>query len=142
MTARARSAAPLTAPLAVLLAAVLDAACVVAFAAAGRSSHAEGGGVVGVLGTAWPFLVAGAAGWVVARAWRRPTAVWPTGVVVWAVTWAGGLALRGLAGGGLAPAFVAVAGGVLALGLVGWRTVAMVVSGPARRRTGEPAPRR
>jgi Protein of unknown function (DUF3054) len=114
-------------------AAVLDAAVVLTFAAAGRSSHAEGGGLAGVLGTAWPFLVACALGWVVARAWRRPTLLRPTGVVVWALTWAGGLALRGLAGEGVAPAFVAVAAGVLALGLLGWRGVAMVSSARRRR---------
>ncbi|WP_298462549.1 DUF3054 domain-containing protein [uncultured Cellulomonas sp.] len=119
---------------AVVLAGVLDVVVVVAFVAAGRSSHAESGGVVGVLTTAWPFLVACAVGWLVLRVWRSPWRVWPAGVALWAVTGAGGLALRGLAGGGLAPAFVAVAAGVLAVGLVGWRTVATLLSGSARRR--------
>ena len=118
----------------VVLAVVLDAVVVLAFVAAGRSSHSEGVGVTGVLTTAWPFLVACAVGWLVMRAWRSPAQVWPTGVGLWVITWAGGLALRGLGGDGLAPAFVAVAAAVLAVGLVGWRAVAMLLSGPARRR--------
>ncbi len=134
-----RPAAPLpgaptrTAARAAVPAAAVDAACVLAFVVVGRSSHAEDGGVASVLGTAWPFLVAGAVGWLAARAWRRPGAVWPTGVVVWALTWAGGLALRGLWGDGLAPAFVAVAAVVLAALLVGWRAVATAVSRASRR---------
>jgi hypothetical protein len=126
----------------VAAAAALDAAVVVWFAAAGRSTHAESGGLAGVLGTAWPFLAGGALGWLVARAWRRPARVWPTGVVVWAVAWAGGLTLRGLAGEGLAPAFVAVAAGVLALGLVGWRGLATAVRSVLARRLRRGAPRR
>jgi hypothetical protein len=58
----------------------------------------------------------------------------PTGVVVWAVTWAGGLALRGLVGEGLAPAFVAVAAAVLAVLLLGWRALATTVSSASRAR--------
>ena len=54
-------------------AALLDAAFVVVFAAIGRASHAED--VLGGLAvTAWPFLVALAAGWAVTLAWRAPAA--------------------------------------------------------------------
>ncbi len=48
------------------LPAVLDVLAVVLFAAVGRRSHAEGLDVVGVLGTALPFLVGTAVGWVLA----------------------------------------------------------------------------
>jgi len=124
----------------VALAAVLDLACVLGFAAAGRSAHAEDGGVVGVLGTAWPFLVAAAVGWAALPAWRDPVRVWPTGVTVWAVTWGLGLALRGLTGGGLAIPFVVVAAAVLAVAMVGWRAVLTAVTASARRRqVGDPA---
>lgn len=126
----------------VLVAAGLDAVCVLAFVATGRSSHAQDGGVAGVLGTAWPFLVAAALGWLAVRAWRSPARLWPVGVVVWAVTWAGGLTLRGLAGGGLAPAFVVVAAVALAVLLLGWRGLATAISARARRRASGPAPRR
>ncbi|WP_146903289.1 DUF3054 domain-containing protein [Cellulomonas aerilata] len=131
---------------AVAVAVALDVAVVVGFAAAGRSSHAESGDVAGVLGTAWPFLAAAAAGWLVTRAWRAPTRVRPTGVVVWAAAWGLGLALRGLSGDGLAAPFVAVSAVVLAAGLVGWRAVATALSAVRRRRarrpTSVPAPRR
>ena len=73
---------------------VLDAVLVVVFAVIGRSSHAEGLDAAGVWGTAWPFLAGLAIGWVVARAWRHPSAPWPTGVIVWAATLIVGMLLR------------------------------------------------
>jgi hypothetical protein len=118
----------------IVAAAVLDAAAVLWFAAAGRSSHAESGGVLGVLGTAWPFLAGAAVGWVAVRAWRAPLRAWPTGVAVWAAAWALGLALRGLSGDGLAAPFVAVSAVVLAVLLIGWRGVATAVSAAVRGR--------
>jgi Protein of unknown function (DUF3054) len=117
-----------------VLAAALDAACVLGFAAAGRSSHARDGGVLGVLGTAWPFLVAAAVGWLAVRAGHAPLRPWPTGVAVWAVAWLGGMALRAASGDGTAPSFVVVAGLVLAALLIGWRVVATAVSLAGRRR--------
>jgi Protein of unknown function (DUF3054) len=48
------------------LAALLDAVLVLAFAVAGRRSHAEGVDVSGILRTAWPFLAGAAAGWALA----------------------------------------------------------------------------
>ena len=140
--AAARTGAPAVA-LSAVLSAVVDAACVLGFAAAGRSSHARDGGVLGVLGTGWPFLVAAAVGWLVARAWRAPHRPWPTGVAVWALAWVGGLALRAATGGGTAAAFVVVAGLVLGALLVGWRAVATALSlAVGRRRPVRPAPGR
>ena len=114
-------------------AAAVDVLAVVAFATAGRRNHAEGLDVAGVLGTAGPFLVAGAAGWAVTRAWRRPAAVVPTGLVVWGVTLVGGMLLRRLVGEGTAPAFVVVATLVLGGLLLGWRVLAQAVSAASRR---------
>lgn len=110
---------------------VLDAALVTGFAALGRSSHEEGVSLSGVLTVAAPFLIGTAAGWLVSRAWRAPAAV-STGVVVWAVTVAGGMALRGLAfDRGVAPSFVVVAAVTLGVMLVGWRLA--LRAGPLRR---------
>lgn len=120
----------------VAAAAALDTVAVLAFAAAGRSTHARDGGVLGVLGTAGPFLVAAALGWLLVRAWRAPWRPWPTGAVVWAVAWLGGLTLRAVTGGGTAPAFVVVAGVVLGALLLGWRAGATALT---RRRRGRPA---
>lgn len=112
---------------AITTAAVIDAVLVMVFVLIGRRSHAEGLEMAGIAGTAWPFLVALAAGWLIAVAWRRPFGVWPTGVVVWAVTVTGGMLLRLVSGQGTAAAFVIVATVTLALFLVGWRLLALLV---------------
>src|SRR5699024_8914710 len=105
-----------------------DVVSVFAFVVAGRGTHHDQGVLIGALGTAWPFLAALAAGWLLARAWRRPAGLWPVGAIVWAVTVAGGLGLRGLAGGGLSGGFPYVAAGVLALLLLGWRLLARLIA--------------
>lgn len=112
----------------VALAAIADAIVILLFASIGRDTHEHGVSIGGVIATAWPFLVAAAAGWLLCRAWRSPFAIWPSGVVVWVVTVAGGLALRGLAGGGLAFAFQLVTAGFLALVLLGHRLIGTLVS--------------
>ena len=118
-----------------------DAAFVLLFATLGRISHAEAVSWAGILGVAGPFLVALAAGWLLAR-WR---AGWPTHVsgsaVVWLVTVVLGLALRVATGGGFAWSFGLVALVVLGLFLIGWRCAAQVlrfaVEGLARWSEGQ-----
>ena len=119
---------------------VLDAVLVVVFAVIGRSSHAEGLDAAGVWGTAWPFLAGLAIGWVAARAWRHPSAPWPTGVIVWAATLIVGMLLRVASGQGVQVAFVIVAAVTLAILLVGWRGVAALVTrlAGARATAGTP----
>jgi hypothetical protein len=107
-----------------LVAAAADVVAVLAFAAAGRRSHAEGLDVAGIVGTAAPFLAGAAGAWAVVRAWRRPRSVWPTGVGVWVGAVAGGMGIRALTGQGTAPSFIAVATTVLGILLVGWRAAA------------------
>ncbi|WP_035780882.1 DUF3054 domain-containing protein [Arthrobacter sp. H14] len=107
----------------VVLAAALDAAVILLFAILGRNTHEHAVAILGVLGTAGPFLLAAAIGWSVARAWRRPFGLWPAGVAIWLVTVVGGLALRGLAGGGLAFAFQLVTLCFLGLTILGHRLV-------------------
>ncbi|WP_217914351.1 DUF3054 domain-containing protein [Miltoncostaea marina] len=103
------------------LAAVADAACIVAFAAMGRASHDEGSALGGTLATAAPFLIGGAAGWALGRAWRRPLDP-AAGAAVWAGALVVGMALRNLAWDrGTAPSFVVVTAIVLGLLLLGWR---------------------
>ena len=105
-------------------------ACVLLFCAAGRRSHDEGLDVPGVATTAWPFLSGTAVGWLAARAWRRPTAVSPTGIAVWVCTVVVGMLLRKATSAGVAASFVAVAAAVIALLLLGWRAALRYV-GPA-----------
>lgn len=106
---------------------VLDALVVLAFAAVGRSSHAEGLTLAGILDTAWPFLVALLLGRLVARALgATPPSIRAWGVL-WPVTVAGGMLLRWVTGDGTALPFVFVATGVLGVGLLSWRLVAAMV---------------
>jgi Protein of unknown function (DUF3054) len=104
----------------------VDVGCVLLFCAVGRRSHDEGLNVAGIATTAWPFLSGTALGWLVARAWRRPTAVVPTGVVVWVCTVTVGMLLRKATSVGVAASFVAVASTVTALLLLGWRAALLL----------------
>ncbi len=112
---------------------VVDVAFVLVFAAVGRASHdrgslplaGEGNAVLGVLATAWPFLVGLAVGWTLVRSLSHQWAldVGPAiSVVVGTVVV--GMLLRALSGQGTAPSFVLVATLVLAFLLLGWRAVA------------------
>jgi peptidoglycan/LPS O-acetylase OafA/YrhL len=111
----------------------VDVIGVLVFCAVGRRSHAEGITAGGVASTAWPFLTGTVIGWLVSRGWRRPTAVVPTGVVVWICTVAVGMLLRKASSAGVAASFVVVASMVTAALLLGWRAgLALAV----RRRGG------
>lgn len=116
---------------AALGAAAVDAGAIVVFAAVGRANHDEG--VLGSAGTglattAWPFLAGAAIGWILAKAWTKPCAWRPTGLVVWASTLVGGMLLRAASGQGVQGSFVVVAGLVLAAFLIGWRVVSGLVA--------------
>ncbi|TVS83941.1 DUF3054 domain-containing protein [Mycobacterium helveticum] len=113
---------------------VVDVIGVLVFCAVGRRSHDEGITVSGVATTAWPFLTGTVVGWVASRGWRRPTAVVPTGVVVWLCTVVVGMVLRKVTSAGVAASFVVVASSVTAVLLLGWRAAV----GLARRRRRVP----
>jgi hypothetical protein len=107
---------------------VTDVIGVLVFCAVGRRSHDEGLNIAGVATTAWPFLTGTIIGWLASRAWQRPTAVVPTGVVVWLCTVAVGMLLRKATSAGVAASFVLVAASVTAVLLLGWRAaVALTV---------------
>lgn len=112
-------------------AAALDAAAVVLFVLIGRGSHDEEGRFLVETGkVAAPFLIALAAGWLLARAWRSPLEL-RTGAVVLITTVAGGMALRPLFGRSVQVAFVIVTAAFTALTMIGWRLIARQL---ARRR--------
>ncbi len=115
-----------------VLALVVDATLVVGFAATGRASH-DSDVLAGLWQTSWPFLSALAAGWLVARAWRRPIAPLRTGAIVWAVTLLGGMLLRLASGQGTAVPFIVVAALTLFALLVGWRAAAAGLNALRRR---------
>lgn len=105
------------------LALAADLVAVVVFAAVGRTSHAEAGSVVGLLGTAAPFLVGVAVAWATPWVRAEPVSV-RTGAVVLALTAGVGLALRWGFLGRLPLSFAIVT--VIALGvlMLGWRGIA------------------
>jgi Protein of unknown function (DUF3054) len=112
-------------------AALADIVGVLVFCAIGRRSHAEGLTVAGLAETAWPFLVGTAVGWLLSRAWRRPAAIVPSGVVVWVCTVAVGMLLRKATSAGVAVNFVIVASAATAVLLLGWRVLVASLRGRA-----------
>ncbi|MGB6180261.1 MAG: DUF3054 domain-containing protein [Rhodococcus sp. (in: high G+C Gram-positive bacteria)] len=117
------------------LPAAVDVVLVIGFSAIGRSSHEEGMTVMGVLSTAWPFLVGLAVGWALTYALYREkfvaAALVPTGVVAWIGAVVVGMLLRQVSGAGTAASFIVVATVTLGIFLLGWRAITRVVA--ARR---------
>ena len=106
----------------------IDVAAVVLFVAVGRRNHDEANSITGVLGTAAPFLIALAVGWLVSRSWTSPftraaiATTWTSTVVV-------GLALRRLVfGDGIATPFIVVATITLGVLIVVGRVIAKRLS--------------
>ena len=73
------------------------------------------------------FVVANLVGWIVARAWRSPSRVVPTGLLVWGVTLVVGMVLRALSGEGVVIPFVITTAIILALLMLGWRAISALV---------------
>ena len=102
----------------------LDLVWVLIFAVIGRLSHAEAADPLGVLVTAWPFVVA-----LIGVSWimiglNRPTVQLLNGAIVWVGTLGFGMWIRASSGAGVQVGFVIVAGLFLALGMFGWRLIA------------------
>ncbi|NLG56056.1 MAG: DUF3054 domain-containing protein [Rhodococcus sp.] len=108
-----------------------DVVIVVIFATIGRTNHNLPVSVGGVAATAWPFLIGLLVGWAATFALYRDKfnayLVVPTGVIVWLSTLTVGMIVRSLIGEGTAPAFIIVAGTLLALCFMGWRAIAALV---------------
>jgi hypothetical protein len=124
---------------AIVLAVAVDTVAVVLFVILGRRSHDSGSGVVSVLGTAAPFLVALGVAWIIVLAGRMEPLAAMTGVVLWAITAAGGLLLRRMLWDrSTATAFVVVASVALGILLVGWRAVLTFARGADAVRSPSP----
>ena len=114
----------------------LDVLGVVGFVALGRSSHAEGETVPGILTVAAPFLIGLGVGWLIVGRMKRPIGI-RAGLIAWAGTVVVGLVLRSAVfDRAVPPAFVIVATAFLGLWLLGWRAVWVFV---ARRGEAQPA---
>ena len=115
------------------LAFAADVVAVVVFAAVGRMSHARPDDLVGLLGTAAPFLVGLVVAWVLPAVRANPQGM-RAGLVVWAGTVVLGLALRAGFTGSLPWTFALVT--VISLGvlMLGWRGLTAAVAYAVDRR--------
>lgn len=110
-----------------VIALIVDAALVTAFAALGRGSHARDATLLGLWETAWPFLAGLAIAWLAAVIWRRPLAIVRSGMPAWIGAAGLGMVFRWLTGGGTALPFVIVTVLVVGAFLVGWRAVVALI---------------
>lgn len=114
-------ARPVPLPLVLLL----DAVVLLVFAGVGRREHDSGNPVLGVVDTAWPFLVGAAVGHLlVTLALRRAPATVVAGLVVWVSSIVVGMLLRQATDQGTAGSFIVVASCFTGFFLLGWRLVA------------------
>ena len=114
-----------------VLAFVVDLVLVLVFVLIGRGSHDEDP-IGGALGTLWPFAIGLVVGWLVARAWKSPLRIAPTGLILWISTVVIGMLLRLASDQGVQLSFVIVTSVVLGVFLLEWRLIAKLVR---RRRT-------
>lgn len=107
-----------------------DLLAVLVFVAIGRMQHDGGGAfaIDGVLRTLWPFLGGLLIAVVVVSVASARYAAVATGIAVAVLTAGCGLALRYASGQGIAVSFAMVTVAVLALFMLGWRTLAGFVS--------------
>ncbi len=117
------------------LAVGLDTFSIALFVALGRRNHDEEGGFTGVLETAAPFLIGLFVGWMIWRAWRRPTLV-RTGLAIWPVVLLVGMIVRRTVfDDGTATSFVIVATVFVGAFLVGWRAIYRLIDQRRNPRT-------
>lgn len=110
------------------LALLADVVLIIVFAAIGRRTHEEANALVGVLSTAWPFLVGAVVGWLICLAAKAPAIkAFPAGLIIWIATVAVGMLLRKATGEGTAVAFIIVATCFNLVTLVGWRLLAGII---------------
>ena len=114
---------------ALALAGLADLVCVLLFVAIGRSSHAEGDTLGGILSTGWPFWLGVAGGYVGVLAFRLAPASLSGACMVLMKTLIVGMILRNVVQQeGTPPAFVLVAAVFLGVTFVGWRVVGRLVA--------------
>ena len=116
------------------LALTADVVAVIVFAAIGRLSHDRPDDLLGLLGTAAPFLVGLGAAWALPIVRAHPIGL-RAGLVVWGVTVVLGLLLRaGFTGHLPPPSFAVITLVSLGVLLLGWRSISAAVSHRARQR--------
>jgi len=106
----------------------IDLAAVILFTSIGRTVHTGGLTVNGLVSTTWPFAVGLAVGSLAVAMLRRPATAATSGLAVWISTVTIGMALRAVAGQGVAVAFVFVALGFLGATVLGWRALFLLTT--------------
>lgn len=102
-----------------------DLLVVILFVAIGFVQHGTPLTGENIVLVGWPFAVGALLGHLAIRAWRAPFRIWPHGLFVWAITLAAGMAIRTLFGAGTEVSFVIVTAIVMAVGMLGWRAIAL-----------------
>ena len=121
-----------------------DVLIVVLFVSAGLLQHGTPLSSEYLFLVAWPFVAGLLLGHLAIRSWRAPFSLWPHGVFVWAITVAAAMVLRTLLSQGTETSFVIVTAVVTAVGMLGWRALAMFLTrgertaGAARAAAAEP----
>jgi hypothetical protein len=115
------------------LALTADVVAVIVFAAIGRLSHDRPDELLGLLGTAAPFLVGLVAAWALPIVRAHPIGL-RAGLVVWGVTVVLGLLLRAGFTGRLPLSFAVITLVSLGVLLLGWRSLSAAVSHRASQR--------
>lgn len=121
-----------------VLAIIADLAVVTVFAIIGRASHAESLDPGEVFRTALPFATAVLVGHVAVKWTRKEARSLVSGIAIWLIGWFGGMAGRIVLTQGTALPFVLVAGGSLALGILGWRLAILLARRLRRTPPREP----
>ena len=114
-------------------AAAADLLLILVFAAIGRDAHARGDIITGAFVTAWPFLAGAGVAWLVARVWRAPYALWPSGIFVWMAAVVIGMVLRAVTGQTVVLPFVIVALISLGVFLLGFRAIIALIRRTSRK---------
>jgi hypothetical protein len=115
------------------LALAADVVAVVVFAAIGRITHRESGDLLGLAGTAAPFLIGLGAAWFTPIVRAQPIG-WRAGAVVLAGAVLLGLLLRAGFTGSLPLTFVAITTVSLGVLMLGWRALSLAVAHRAGQR--------
>lgn len=105
-----------------------DLLVVLLFVAMGLVQHGTALTTQNIVLVGWHFAAGVLLGHLAIRAWRAPFSIWPHGVFVWAITLATAMALRTLFSAGTEVSFVIVTAVVTAVGMLGWRALALYVT--------------
>lgn len=124
----------------------VDLLSVLVFATIGSVVHSRVVDFNAIIWTALPFVTAALVIHVILSVRRVNVRTITSGIVIWLVAWVVGVGFRAAVGDGTPIDFILVAGGFLALFLLGWRVIYWLITrnrpgadaGPADTNTEDP----